>query len=153
MLTIWDAAPVSYQVRPESLEGRFNPHPARWKTKTMSSEIKFPTLTSGTFSTKNSINKPAMNNRRLLIAAVFHFMHPVEKDSKKTLEVDKKNSVSFSCQSKQVSRCCINFLHELTCQISTNHSIKIGRRAWPTRVAEFLRLRSVWNQNVNSARP
>ena len=35
------------------------------------------------FSTKNSINKPAMNNRRLSIAAVFHFVHPVEKDIKK----------------------------------------------------------------------
>ena len=33
------------------------------------------------FSTKNPINKPAMNNRRLLKAAVFHFVHPVEKDS------------------------------------------------------------------------
>ena len=32
-------------------------------------------------STKNSIKKPAMNNRRLLIAAVFHFVHPVGKDS------------------------------------------------------------------------
>ena len=31
------------------------------------------------------------------------------------------------------SRCCINFAHELSCQILTNHSIKIGRRAWPTR--------------------
>ena len=31
-----------------------------------------------------------MNNRRLLIAAVFHFMHPVEKDSKKTSQVDNK---------------------------------------------------------------
>ena len=30
------------------------------------------------FSTKNQL---AMNNRRLLIAAVFHFVHPVEKDS------------------------------------------------------------------------
>ena len=29
------------------------------------------------FSTKNTINKPAMNNRRLLIAAVFHFVYPV----------------------------------------------------------------------------
>ena len=85
------------------------------------------------FSTKNSINKPAMNNRRLLIAAVFHFMHPVEKDSKKDHKSTKKNSVSFRCQSKQVSRCSINLLHELTCQILTNHSIKIGRRAWPTR--------------------
>ena len=40
-----------------------------------------------------------------------------------------QNSVSFSCQSKQDSRCCINFPHELTCQILTNQSIKIGRRA------------------------
>ena len=30
-----------------------------------------------------------MNNRRLLIAAVFNFMHPVEKD-RKTSQVDKK---------------------------------------------------------------
>ena len=44
-----------------------------------------------------------------------------------------QNSVSFSCQSKQLSRCCMNFLHELTCQILTNQSTKIGRRAWPTR--------------------
>ena len=33
------------------------------------------------FSTKNPINKPAMNNRRILIAALFQFVHPVEKDS------------------------------------------------------------------------
>ena len=33
------------------------------------------------FSTKNPINKPAMNKRRLFIAAVFHFVHSVEKDS------------------------------------------------------------------------
>ena len=32
------------------------------------------------FSTKNPINKLAMNNRRLLIAAEFHFVHSVEKD-------------------------------------------------------------------------
>ena len=32
-------------------------------------------------STKNPINKLAMNKRRLLIAAEFHFVHPVEKDS------------------------------------------------------------------------
>jgi len=83
-------------------------------------------------STKKTINKPAMNNRRLLIAAVFHFMHPVEKDSKKHHKLTQ-NSVSFSRQSKQDSRCCINFPHELTCQIMTNQSIKIGRRPWPTR--------------------
>ena len=33
------------------------------------------------FSTKNPINKPAMNKRTVLIAAVFHFVHSVEKDS------------------------------------------------------------------------
>ena len=67
-----------------------------------------------------------MNNRKLLIAAVFHFMRPVEKDSKKHHKLTK-TSVSFSCQSKQNSRCCINFPHELTCQILTNQSIKIER--------------------------
>ena len=33
------------------------------------------------FSTKNPIKKLAMNNRKLLIAAEFHFVHSVEKDS------------------------------------------------------------------------
>ena len=33
------------------------------------------------FSIKNPINKLAMNNRRLLIAAEFHFLHLVKKDS------------------------------------------------------------------------
>ena len=33
------------------------------------------------FSTKNPINKLAMNNRRLLIAAEFPFVHSVENDS------------------------------------------------------------------------
>ena len=41
--------------------------------------------------------------------------------------------LSTSAISKQVSRCCINFPHELTCRIFTNQSIKIGRRAWTTR--------------------
>ena len=30
---------------------------------------------------KTQRNKPAMDNRRLLIVAVFQFVHPVEKDS------------------------------------------------------------------------
>ena len=77
-----------------------------------------------------------MNNRRLLIAAVFHFVHPVEKKTVKNITSWHK-TVSASavnrCQSEQVSRCCINFPHDLTCQILTNQSTKIGRRAWPTR--------------------
>ena len=85
------------------------------------------------FSTKNPINKLAMNNRRLLLAAEFHFVQcSVEKDSYKHHKLTQ-NSVSFSCQSKQVWRCCKNFPHEPTCQILTNQSIKSGSRAWPTR--------------------
>ena len=49
-----------------------------------------------------------------------------------------KLAVSFSCQSQQDSRCCINFPHELSCQILTNQS-------------NFSRLRSVLNQNFNCA--
>ena len=64
----------NYQVRPESLQ-TFQPltHEARWKT--MPSEIGFPTLTSGVFLNQKPRNKLAMNNKRLLIAAEFHFVH------------------------------------------------------------------------------
>ena len=77
-LTIQDAAPERYQVRPESLE-TFKPSYASSKVKNDNNAIQNSQATY--FSTKNPINKPAMNNRRLLIAAVFHFVHPVEKDS------------------------------------------------------------------------
>ena len=50
------------------------------------------------FSTKNPINKLAMNDGGLLIAAEFHFVHPVEKDILKHHKLTQ-NSVSFSCQS------------------------------------------------------
>ena len=50
--------------------------------KTMPSVIEFlMTLTSGASSTKTANNEPAMNYRRILIVAIFHFVHPVEKDS------------------------------------------------------------------------
>ena len=69
-----------------------------------------------------------MNNRRLSIA-VFHFVHTVERQLK-TPQVETKLFFSFSCQSKQVSSCSINFPLELTWQILTNQSIK--HRAWLT---------------------
>ena len=133
-LNIWDAANESYQVRPESLEAfklllRIKQGEKR---KRCHKKSDFRLWQATHFSTKNPINKPAVNNRRLLIAAVFHFVHPVEKDIKKHHKLTQ-NYVSFGCQSKQVSRCCINFPQELTCQIVTNQNIKIGRRAWPTR--------------------
>ena len=57
-------------------------HSIKLSLKTVPSAIGFPiTLQAAHFSTKNPINKSAMNNRRILIAAVFHFVHPVEKDS------------------------------------------------------------------------
>ena len=80
------------------------------------------------FSTRNPINKPAMNNRRILMEAVFHCVRWVEKTVENIRRWHK--NLSASAISKQVSICCINFPHELTCQISTNQSIKIGRRAW-----------------------
>ena len=66
------------------------------------------------FSTKNPINKPTMNNRRILVAAVFHFVHPVERTVQNITRWHK--TLPASAISKYVSRCCINFPHDLTCQ-------------------------------------
>ena len=54
------------------------------------------TLTTGAFVNIKR-NKQAMNYRTILIAAVFHFVHQVEKDS---LKHDKmtQNSLSSSYQ-------------------------------------------------------
>ena len=70
-----------------------------------------------------------MNDRRLLIAAEFHFVKKQKQQKQQKKNKLTQNSVFFSCQSKQDSRCCINIPHELTCQILTNQSIEIGRRA------------------------
>ena len=112
---IRDASPESYQVRPESLEA-FEPSYASSKVKKENDAIRnrisdFAKATY--FSTKHPINKPAMNNRRLLIAAVFHFVHPVEKDSQKHHKLTE-NSVSFSYQSEQVSRCISFKMHQFS---------------------------------------
>ena len=39
-------------------------------------------LLSGAFHNQNPINKPAKNNKIILIAAVFHFVDPVQKTVK-----------------------------------------------------------------------
>ena len=65
------------------------------------------------------------------MAAVFHLYFQYKKTVKNATRWHKTLSASAIC--KQVSRCCINFLLELTCQIMTNQSIEIGLRAWPTR--------------------
>ena len=79
---------ISYarlQVRPESLQT------STTVLRIMSTIVKNENLAIGDrisdfakatyFSTKNPINKLAMNNRRLFIAAEFHFVHSVENDS------------------------------------------------------------------------
>ena len=45
----------------------------------------------------------------------------------------RHKTLSASAIRKQVCRCCITFPFELTRQILNNQSIKLGRRAWPTR--------------------
>ena len=62
------------------------------------------------FSTKNPIDEPAKNNKRILIAAVFHFADAVQKDGLNIRRWHK--SLSASATSKQVFRCCINFPHD-----------------------------------------
>ena len=104
--------------------------------KTMPSEIGFSmTLTSGAFLNQKR-NKQTSHelHRTILLAALFHLVHQVEKTVKNITRWHK--TLSASAISKQVSRRCINFLHELTCQILTNQNIKIGRRAWSTRDSE-----------------
>ena len=78
-LTIRRSAPESYQVRPEPIE-TFEPSFERIKQGEKRKRCH-PKATH--FSTKNPINKPAMNNRGLFIAAVFNFVYPVEKTVKK----------------------------------------------------------------------
>ena len=81
-LTIRDAAPESYEVRPESLE-TFEPSYASSKVKNENDAIRnrISDFDKRRISQpKKPINKLAMNNRRLPIAAAFHFVHPVEKD-------------------------------------------------------------------------
>ena len=73
----------NYQVRPEPLQ-TFQPSYASSKVKNENDAIRnrisdFARATY--FSTKNPVNKLAMSNRRLLIAAEFHFVHSVEKGS------------------------------------------------------------------------
>ena len=82
----------NYQVRPESLQ-TFQPSYASSKVKNENDTIRneISDFTKATyFATKNPINKLAMNNRRLLITAEFHFVHSVEKKRLKTSQFDTK---------------------------------------------------------------
>ena len=81
-------------------------------------EIGFPMiLTSGAF----------LNHKANKQTSYIHFVHPVEKVNNMTRWGHK--TLSASAIRKQVSTCCTHFPHELTCQILTNQSLKIRRRA------------------------
>ena len=88
-----------------------------------------PTLTSCAFLNQKYNKQTSYEQQKTLDSSCISFCTSSAKRQLKTSQVDTK-----LCQSKQVAICCINFLHELICQIFTNHSIKIGReaRAWPT---------------------
>ena len=75
-------APESYQVRPESFE-IFEPSYASSKVKTQNDAIRnrISVFDKRRISNKKTINKLAMNERRLLIPAIFHFVNPEEKGS------------------------------------------------------------------------
>ena len=84
-LTGRDAASESNEVRPESLQP-FQPSYASSKAKYQQNlffendDFRLLFVRAAHFSTKNPINKPAKNNKTILIAAVFAFVGPVQKE-------------------------------------------------------------------------
>ena len=94
------------------------------------------TLTSGAFVNKKHNKQTSHELQNNLDISCISFCKPSRKRQFKTSQDDTKlqdKTLSAAAISKQVSRRCINLPHELTCQILTNQSIKIGRSAWPTR--------------------
>ena len=95
--------------------------------ETMPSEIGCPvTLTSGAFLNQKCNKQTSHELQKNLDSSCISFCTSSRKRQ-------LKKTLSVSAISKQVSRCCINFPHELTCQILTNRSIEIGLGAWPSR--------------------
>ena len=92
-------------------------------------EIGFPRiLTSGAFLNHNFNRQTSHELQKNLDSRCIHFVHPVEKDSSKRDKLATQNSVSFTYQ-KTSFQILHHFPHELTCQILTNQSIKMKRRA------------------------
>ena len=103
------------------------------KRKRCHSEIGFSTLPSDVFLDQKPNKQTSHELQKTLDSSWISFCTFSGKRQFRKHHKLTQNSVSLSCQRKQISRCCINFPHELTCQTLTNQSIKIGRRAWPTR--------------------
>ena len=125
----------NYQVRPESLQTLQSSY-ASSKVKNEKDAIpksNFQLWQVTYLPTKNPINKLAMNNRRLLIAAEFHVVHSVKKTVKNTSSWHK----TLSASAVKINK------FQDACQILTNQNIKIGRRAWPTRDQRLTLVRKV----------
>ena len=70
-LTIRDVALESYQVRPESLEGLFNPHPV--KNENDASEIRFPTLITGAFPNQKFNKQSSHESKKTVDSSCISF--------------------------------------------------------------------------------
>ena len=84
-------------------------------------EIGLPTLTSDAFPNQKPNKQTSHEEQKTLNSRCISFCTSSRKRQLKTLQVGRKKSVSFSCQSKQLPRCCINFPQELTSQILTKN--------------------------------
>ena len=101
--------------------------------KTMPSEIGFSmTLTGGAFLNQKRNKQTSHELQKNLHSSCIKFCTSRNKKVVKNITRWHK-TLSASAISKQVSRCCINLPHELTRQMLTNQSIKVGRRARSTR--------------------
>ena len=91
------------------------------------------TLTSGAFVNKKRNKQTSHELQNNLGSSCISFCTPSRKSQFKTSQYDTSlpdKTLSAPAISNQVSRCRINFPHELTCQILTNQNIRIGRWAW-----------------------
>ena len=93
--------------------------------KTMPSEIGFSmTLTSGAFLNQKRNKQTSHELQKNLHSSCIKFCTSRNKKAVKNITRWHK-TLSASAISKQVSRRCIDFPHELTYQILTNESIKL----------------------------
>ena len=123
-----DAAPEGHQNRLKLFLILFILHVKQGEvSKSDPSEIRFPmTLTSGAFlNQKTNYKQTSLESCKNLASNCISFC---ASSGKRQLKASQK-TLSVSAIRKQVSRCSINFPHELTCQLLTNQNIKTGRRA------------------------
>ena len=83
-----------------------------------------------------------MNNLRILLAAVLFCASSRKRQLKASQRYTKHCQFQLSVNKSQRARCCINFPHELTCQLLTNQNKKIGRRACDKRVTTVRKVKS-----------